>query len=471
MKKDKRAKRMRGAEKNNVTFAVQCPECGAKIHVDSFDEPCFVACEECLTIIRVREEDLIAEPKKQHESLDDLLKDLDKDLEEAEGGTHCVFFTLIIRVKSLERAYEEKPDLVEKLLAEGRFFLNDDGTISESAMAYHFGETVALLQDQLDLKKGRDFFILDGSTWYLYLEGIRDEDLGEKFEELFPELSKYFDFVKVLRSNIVIRLKDGPDELVQEKPSNKELAEQSGDEEVECVQEENERQVLAEIKKRKMQEIIKLRKDQGYMYGDEFVHFVHYEDMFVCSACGGLYGSWKYEPEIKPIYPKRLEMATEYQDCYCDRRYGHKEWPGFDINEIVTLCHCCGREVLNSGSRWSVWFCQECKESVITLNTFAQRTIIPIGRHSMMAGYQLKGQDIHETEKIENYAANVNQLFSGIDHLDEWRKCIIGENFKVLEISKDISLVDYLVWVSKLPDKNIAFQKMCSFFIKPRKKR
>ena len=31
MKKNKRAKRIRGAEKNNVNFAVQCPECGTKI--------------------------------------------------------------------------------------------------------------------------------------------------------------------------------------------------------------------------------------------------------------------------------------------------------------------------------------------------------------------------------------------------------------------------------------------------------
>ena len=212
MKKEKRAKRMSGAEKNNVTFAVQCPECGAKVHLDSFDEPCFVVCGECIKIIRAREEDLIAEPKKQYESLDDLLKDLDQELEESEGGTHCVFFTLIIRVKSLEKAYEEKPDLVEDLLTKGRFFLNEDGTISESDMAYSFGGTVELLHDQLDLKKDRDFFILDGSTWYLCLEGIRDEDLVEKFEELFPELSKYFDFVKVLRGNLVIRLKDGPDE-------------------------------------------------------------------------------------------------------------------------------------------------------------------------------------------------------------------------------------------------------------------
>jgi hypothetical protein len=232
MKKDKRAKRMRGAEKNNVTFVCQCPECGAKIHVDSFDEPCFVACEECLTIIRVREEDLIAEPKKQYESLDDLLKDLDKDLKEAEGGIHCVFFTLIIRVKSLERAYEKKPDLVEELLTEGNFFLNEDETISECAMAYYFGETVELLQDKLDLKQDRDFFILDGFTPLLCFDGTREKDIGEKFEEFFPDLSKNFDFVKVIRGNLVIRLKDCPDELVREKPNNEELEEQSRDEEV-----------------------------------------------------------------------------------------------------------------------------------------------------------------------------------------------------------------------------------------------
>ena len=233
MKRNKRAKRIRGAEKNNVTFAVQCPECGAKVHLDSFDEPCFVVCGECIKIIRAREEDLIAEPKKQYESLDDLLKDLDQELEESEGGTHCVFFTLIIRVKSLERAYEEKPDLVEELLTKGNFFLNGDGTISECAMAYSFGETVELLEDQLDLKKDRDFFILDGFiAWVFELDGISDEEVGEKFDVYFPELSKNFNFVKFIRGNLVIRLKDGPDERIQEKQNNEELADQPGDEEV-----------------------------------------------------------------------------------------------------------------------------------------------------------------------------------------------------------------------------------------------
>jgi len=216
MKKDKRAKRMRGAKKNNVNFAVQCPECGAKVKIDSFDEPCFVACWECSTIFKVREEDLTEDhtivPKKQYESLNDLLKDLDKESKEAEGGTHCVFFTLIIRVKSLERAYDKKPDLVEELLTEGNFFLNEDGTISESAMALSFGETVDLLQDKLDFEKGRDFFILDGFTPLLCFDGTREKDIGEKFEEFFPDLSKNFDFVKVIRGNLVIRLKDGPDE-------------------------------------------------------------------------------------------------------------------------------------------------------------------------------------------------------------------------------------------------------------------
>jgi len=233
MKKDKRAKRMRGAEKNNMNFTVQCPKCGARIFGDSFDEPCFVACWECIKIIRVREEDLIPEPKKQHECLGDLLKDLDQELEESEGGIHCVFFTLIIRVKSLERAYEKKPDLVEELLTEGNFFLNEDGTISESAMSYCFGETVELLEDQLDLKKDGDFFILDGFIGWVYeLEGISDEEVREKFDEYSPRLSKNFNFVKFLRGNLVIRLKDCPDGRVHEKQNNKELADQQGNEEV-----------------------------------------------------------------------------------------------------------------------------------------------------------------------------------------------------------------------------------------------
>jgi len=227
----------------------------------------------------------------------------------------------------------------------------------------------------------------------------------------------------------------------------------------------DERQVLAEVKKRKRKKIIKLRKKQGCMTEYEFIHFVHYEAMFVCFACGRPYGPWKYEPEVKPTYPESI--TAEYQNCYCKKRRRQKKWPIFDFNEIVTLCYCCGQEVLKSGSRWSGWFCEDCKESVVVLNTFFQRTIIPIGRHSMMHGYHLKGQDIHDKAKIENYAANVNQLFSGIHHLDKWRKRIIKENFKLFEISKDISLVDYLVWASKIPTKLVAFHKMCSFFIKP----
>ena len=144
---------------------------------------------------------------------------------------------------------------------------------------------------------------------------------------------------------------------------------------------------------------------------------------------------------------------------------GKKKWQGFDFNEAITLCHCCGQEVLSSGTKWSVWFCSPCKKRVVGFNTQYQQTIIPIGRHSIMAGYQLSGKESEDKNKVKKFIMNLNGLFERIDVLEEWRVHIMSHNLKLLGYSKDITLVKYLSKVKSLPKRSMAFRDMVEFLI------
>jgi len=139
----------------------------------------------------------------------DLLSVLDTSLDEAEGGTHCVFYTLIILIDILERIYERKPRLVEDLIIKHRFLRAEDWTISTCEMGYYFDDTIAFMEEQLGMEKNRDFFILYGTTLdYCVNYGIEEEEFEKRFTGLFPEISKCFNFIKVLRGDVVIRLKE-----------------------------------------------------------------------------------------------------------------------------------------------------------------------------------------------------------------------------------------------------------------------
>jgi hypothetical protein len=88
------------------------------------------------------------------------------------------------------------------------------------------------------------------------------------------------------------------------------------------------------------------------------------------------------------------------QRCRCNKT-DEPTWPRFDFNEHVHLCECCRAVALDSGSRWSVWFCKPCKDRVRLLNDRLGRVAIPIGRHSMMAGVGIAGPDLVEAVEAE----------------------------------------------------------------------
>ena len=190
------------------------------------------------------------------------------------------------------------------------------------------------------------------------------------------------------------------------------------------------------------------------------------EDAKICSSCLDIYGFI------------RTDQAVYYQKCNPKCPNGNKmdmpsdekeqlPWKGFDYNEIVTLCHCCGTELLRSGSRWSVWFCEPCKERVVTLNAEAGVAVIPIGRHSLMNGIGIEGKPSISKKEIKAMAGSLNNMGSRIDCLEEWRKMAKSRNwqFAGLDPGQDAGLIKYLCLVESI-DKEDAFIRMREFFLK-----
>ncbi|MFC1660795.1 hypothetical protein ACFL3S_04905 [Gemmatimonadota bacterium] len=96
---------------------------------------------------------------------------------------------------------------------------------------------------------------------------------------------------------------------------------------------------------------------------------------------------------------------------------------------MAELCYCCGQVLLRSGSRWSVWFCKECKEQVGLLHGRLGRYVIPIGRYSLHAGFRL-GAKPGEPEfdlAVELYVDKLQNLFQAMDVVWEWSGIVVRE--------------------------------------------
>jgi hypothetical protein len=91
-----------------------------------------------------------------------------------------------------------------------------------------------------------------------------------------------------------------------------------------------------------------------------------------------------------PFYDE-FNRCERVQPCSCDPI--QPPWNAFDYNECAELCRCCAAECVSSGSKWSLFFCEDCKMRVVAHNQGAGRCVIPIGRHSIMNGVFLSRAD------------------------------------------------------------------------------
>jgi hypothetical protein len=159
-----------------------------------------------------------------------------------------------------------------------------------------------------------------------------------------------------------------------------------------------------------------------------------------------------------------------YQRCPCEsiEPGGYAQWPNaFDFHQVVELCNCCGLEILRTGSRWSVWFCDECKQRVREVHERYRAYLLPIGRHSIMSGVGLTGAESKEPQKLSAFLGKTRALEDAINHLSVWARHIVHQNLHVLGFADhgDTGLLAYRKSaVDAGLDKRTAFEGLCKHF-------
>ncbi len=201
------------------------------------------------------------------------------------------------------------------------------------------------------------------------------------------------------------------------------------------------------------------------------------EDFTICPTCYRLRGSVREDGGTQvPV--------VLVQDCDCawavGRRTGSfpERWLGYDVNQVWELCYGCGAEVLPSGSRWSVWFCTDCTERVRRLHTACGAYVIPIGRHSLMAGFGVRdgaplafrGPDAKDAAVIARFLEAFQRLGGRMDRLIVWAARAVALNLteRGLEGGDPVSLPRYLSALAAQPvDRWARFRGLCGHFSVP----
>ena len=138
------------------------------------------------------------------------------------------------------------------------------------------------------------------------------------------------------------------------------------------------------------------------------------------------------------------------QRCGCERSaQAEREavWPGYDHNTVAELCRCCAIEIVRSGSKWSTWFCPDCRERVTALNARMGRCVVPIGRHSLMNGVSYRpvpgGMD---DEALTAFADQLHAFFEAAGDTDGWRLRILTGHLAALGLTgaTEVPMRDYL---------------------------
>jgi hypothetical protein len=137
-----------------------------------------------------------------------------------------------------------------------------------------------------------------------------------------------------------------------------------------------------------------------------------------------------------------------------------------DYPTPAELCRCCGLELLPSGSKWSVWFCDECKGRVVALNKAAGRCVVPIGRHSMMNQVFDRGRT-RDQVTVEGFVVELRDMVGGIQRLSEWAAEVVRRNCESLGLSGNpsVRLSAYLEAVDRVaPPREAAFRTMIEWW-------
>jgi hypothetical protein len=172
---------------------------------------------------------------------------------------------------------------------------------------------------------------------------------------------------------------------------------------------------------------------------------------FLCASCLEPYEAWR--------------PGGRKQRCRCAVPSEDPTWAGFDFNERLRLCDCCLQVLIRSGSRWSSFFCDRCRQRVLALNRTHGTVVVPIGRHSLMHGIGLKADRMRDPQEVNVFHARALTLFERIDRLKVWKKARLHQILSQLRLPSDqrIPLSEFLIRIRRLAHRDSSFGKLGAF--------
>ncbi len=180
--------------------------------------------------------------------------------------------------------------------------------------------------------------------------------------------------------------------------------------------------------------------------------------MVVCGPCGDVVGPACHSRQANGI-------VVQGGTCPTHPHESRTTWEGFDFNRLIELCRCCAATPLRSGSRWSVWFCPECKEQVGLLNGRLGRYAVPIGRHSLHGGWVLKPEQVDDPVAVHIFTKSFNSMGRAMDLLAEWAKVAVRLNLSAAGWSPDrtVAAQRYCRAMQEQVDPLTRFSEMCQY--------
>jgi len=157
-----------------------------------------------------------------------------------------------------------------------------------------------------------------------------------------------------------------------------------------------------------------------------------------------------------------VDGVTVWQRCDCTPAGGLHEQPRVgDFNTALELCRACGLVLLQSGSRWSVWFCEPCKTQARSLNERMGRCVVPIGRHSLMNRITVRSA---APADIEAFAGRLSTLFDATGAIRQWSRTVVRENLVAAgrPHEVDVDVESYLASVRGVASSDQRFAEMMS---------
>lgn len=175
--------------------------------------------------------------------------------------------------------------------------------------------------------------------------------------------------------------------------------------------------------------------------------------MTVCGACGDVVGPIGGGTDRVQTGTCRLHEAAE-----------EERWSRYDFNRHVEICRCCGTILLRSGSKWSVWFCDDCKDAVLALGRRHGRCIVPIGRHSVHAGLMLTNEDRDDPVALHCFVESYNAITDVMRVVEDWRGVVIRRNLETMGLAPDsiVPVARYVTGVAEV-DPAARFQEMVAY--------